>query len=65
VRKLYMAFCVLSILAITGVAFFTQNEGWSAVEAFYWTLCTMTVHAKHTFVCLCAHITLILFSFTI
>jgi hypothetical protein len=51
VRKLYMTFCVLSILAVTGVAFFTQNEGWSAVEAFYWTLCTMTVSAVPPYAC--------------
>jgi hypothetical protein len=38
-----MSFCALTLLAITGVAFFTENEGWSAVEAFYYTLCTMTV----------------------
>jgi hypothetical protein len=38
-----MSFCVLTVLAISGVAFFTENEGWSAVEASYWTLCTMTV----------------------
>lgn len=43
VKKLALSMSVLILLALVGVAFYASSEDWTATQAFYWTVCTMTV----------------------
>lgn len=46
--KMVLTLAALVLLAVGGVAYFTANEGWTAIQAFYWTTCTMAVRGKLT-----------------
>ena len=44
-----MTVTALILLALTGVVYFTTNEGWTGPQAFYWTVTTMTVRILFTY----------------
>lgn len=45
-NKIGLMVVFVSIAVLMGTCFFAVNEGWTAAEAFYWTIITMTVREK-------------------
>ena len=46
-NKMGLSFLFLLIAVLMGTCFFAINEDWTAAQAFYWTIVTMTV--SHSF----------------
>lgn len=42
-NKIGLSIVFLSIAVLMGTCFFAINEDWTAAQAFYWTIVTMTV----------------------
>ena len=42
-NKIGLCVVLLSIAVLMGTCFFAINEEWTAAQAFYWTIITMTV----------------------
>lgn len=47
IMKIAMTSTAIVLVAVMGVTFYTSNEGWSGIQAFYWTVCTMTVSTRN------------------
>ena len=45
-NKIGLMVVFVSIAVLMGTCFFAVNEGWTAAQAFYWTIITMTVRDK-------------------
>ena len=45
-NKIGLMVVFVSIAVLMGTCFFAVNEGWTAAQAFYWTIITMTVREK-------------------
>ncbi|KAJ1438303.1 hypothetical protein B484DRAFT_214706 [Ochromonadaceae sp. CCMP2298] len=41
-RKIAISMVGLLVLALVGMTYFVASEEWTAIRAFYWTVCTMT-----------------------
>jgi hypothetical protein len=46
-NKIGLTVIFVSIAVLMGTCFFAVNEQWTAAQAFYWTIVTMTVSCRH------------------
>ena len=52
-NKIGLCVVFLGIGVLMGTWFFAVNEEWTAAQAFYWTIVTMTVSTISTYKCVC------------